>query len=204
MGQALTSAGNTNWGDLCGRPSHPISWDEAEELRCEPLFVSHHSQPSYGSSTRPRQRAAESRRDTSEVSPTRMHRRKFQKTAARKKKEARESAARALQKTKARLGIGTVGLLKGAISSPLAAVTQRRTPKTAPTSDRIPGSALAEDLLHKHNWKQGVEETEATVREMRRKTTQIAPAYNKGALQYLPKGIETDEWPSREGSPKRK
>jgi hypothetical protein len=130
-----------------------------------------------------------------------MHRRKFQKTAARKKNEARESAARALQKTKARLGIGTVGLLKGAISSPLAAVTQRRTPKTAPTSDRISGSALAEDLS---NWKQGVEETEATVREMRRKTTQIAPAYNKGALQYLPKGIETDEWPSREGSPKRK
>jgi hypothetical protein len=152
----------------------------------------------------PSTKSCRSRRDTSEVSPTRMHRRKFQKTAARKKKEARESAARALQKTKARLGIGTVGLLKGAISSPLAAVTQRRTPKTAPTSDRIPGSALAEDLLHKHNWKQGVEETEATVREMRRKTTQIAPAYNKGALQYLPKGIETDEWPSREGSPKRK
>jgi hypothetical protein len=71
----------------------------------------------------PSTKSCRSRRDASEVSPTRMHRRKFQKTAARKKKEARESAARALQKTKARLGIGTVGLLKGAISSPLAAVT---------------------------------------------------------------------------------
>src|SRR5262249_4775339 len=127
-----------------------------------------------------------------------MHRRQFQKTAARKKKEARESAARALQKTKARLGIGTTGPLKSAISSPLAAVTQRSTPKTAPTSDRIPGYAPAKDLLHKHKWKQEAKETAATVREMRRKTTQIAPAYNKGALQYLPKGSDTDEWPSRE------
>jgi len=133
-----------------------------------------------------------------------MPHRKFQKTIARKKKEARESAARALQKTKARLGISTAGPLKGAISSPLAAVTKRRTPKTAPTSDRIPGAALANDLLHKHKWKQEAKETEATVREMRRKTTQIAPAYNKGALQYLPKGGDNDEWPSREGAPKRK
>ena len=133
-----------------------------------------------------------------------MRRRKFQKDAARKKKEARESAARSLQKTKVRLGIGTARPLKGAISSPLAAVTQRRAPKTAPTSDRIPGSALAKDFLHEHKWKEGAEETEATVREMRRKATQIAPAYNKGALQYLPKRIDTDEWPSREGSPNRK
>ena len=133
-----------------------------------------------------------------------MRRRKFHKTAARKKREARETAARALQKTRARLGIRTVGPLKGAISSPLAAVTQRRTPKTAPTSDRIPGSALAKDLLYEHKWKEGAEETEATVREMRSKAKQIGPAYNKGALQYLPKGIDSDEWPSRESSQKRK
>jgi hypothetical protein len=133
-----------------------------------------------------------------------MRRRKFQKAAARKKKEALASAARALQKTKERLGIGAAGPLKGATSSPLAAVTQRRAPKTVPTSNRIPGSALAKDLLHEHKWKQGAEETDATVREMRRKATQIAPAYNKGALQYLPKGMDSTEWPSREGSPKRR
>jgi hypothetical protein len=133
-----------------------------------------------------------------------MRRRRFQKAAGRKKKEARESEARALQKTKARLGIGTARPLKGAISSPLAAATQRRAPKLAPTSDRIPASALAKDLLHEHKWKEGAEETGATVREMRRKATQIAPAYNKGALQYLPKGIDTDQWPSREGSQKRR
>ena len=133
-----------------------------------------------------------------------MRRRKFQKAAARKKKEARESAARALQKTKAKLGIGRAGPLKGAMSSPLAADPQRRTPETAPTSDRIPGSALAKDFLYEHKWKEGAEETEATVREMRRKAKHIGPAYNKGALQYLPKGIDSDEWPSRERSQKRK
>jgi hypothetical protein len=103
-----------------------------------------------------------------------MRRRKFQKAIARKKREARESAAPALQKTKARFGIDAAGLLKGATRSPLATDTQRRDPKTAPTSDRIPGSALAKDLVHEHKWKEGAKETEATVREMRRKATQIA------------------------------
>jgi hypothetical protein len=56
----------------------------------------------------------------------------------------------------------------------------------APTSDRIPGSAPARDLMHAHKWKRGAKETEATVREIRRKGSKIAPAYNKGAMQYLP------------------
>jgi hypothetical protein len=44
------------------------------------------------------------------------------------------------------------------------------------------------DLMHAHKWKRGAEEREATLKEIRRKATQIAPAYNKGALQYLPGG----------------
>jgi len=35
-------------------------------------------------------------------------------------------------------------------------------------------------------WKRGASETGATVREIRRKASKIAPAYNKSALQYLP------------------
>jgi hypothetical protein len=129
-----------------------------------------------------------------------MRARKFQKAAGRKKREARENAARALLKTKARLGIEAADPPKGVIPSPLTADTRRRSPKMAPTSDRIPGSASAKDLLHEHKWKEGAEETEATVREIRRKASQIAPAYNKGALQYLPKRVGSDEWPTREGS----
>ena len=131
-----------------------------------------------------------------------MPRRKFQKAASRTKKEARENAARALQKTKAKVDIDAVSPLKGVTPSPLVADIYRRAPKTAPTSDRIPG--YAQDIFHEHKWKEGAEETEATIREMRRKARQIGPAYNKGALQYLPKGIDSDEWPSREGSQKRK
>ena len=40
--------------------------------------------------------------------------------------------------------------------------------------------------MHAHRWKSGVSENEATVKEIRRKASKIAPAYNKGALQYLP------------------
>jgi len=42
------------------------------------------------------------------------------------------------------------------------------------------------DLIHEHKWKRGSEEKAATVEEISRKTTLIGPAYNKGAVQYLP------------------
>ena len=51
---------------------------------------------------------------------------------------------------------------------------------------RIPGSAASRDFMHTHKWKRGATETEATAKEIRRKASRIAPAYNKGALQYLP------------------
>jgi hypothetical protein len=40
--------------------------------------------------------------------------------------------------------------------------------------------------MHAHEWKRGIRETEATVKEIRRKASKIAPAFNKGALQYMP------------------
>jgi hypothetical protein len=40
--------------------------------------------------------------------------------------------------------------------------------------------------MHDYKWRRGAEETASTVDEIRRKATRIAPAYNKGALQYLP------------------
>ena len=123
--------------------------------------------------------------------------RKRATTPHRLKKEAKQRAAKELQRTKRRLGLGEPKPLKGIVPHPLAATTLPRQVKTAPTSNRIPGTAAARDLLNAHKWKQGLKETEATTREMRRKSTQIAPAYNKGALQYLPRGTEKDEWPER-------
>lgn len=108
------------------------------------------------------------------------------RSAYRKKQEAKEQAAKSLQQTKKRLGIGPVRPLRGAKPSPLVTRTWERRPKLAPTSDRIPGAAPAGDFMHAPKWKRGAQETEATVREIRRKASKIAPAYNKGALQYLP------------------
>ena len=108
------------------------------------------------------------------------------KSEYRKKQEAKERAAKSLQQAKKRLGIGPAKPLRGAKPSPLATRTWERRPKLAPTSDRIPGVAPSEDFMHAPKWKRGAGETEATVREIRRKASKIAPAYNKGALQYLP------------------
>jgi hypothetical protein len=119
--------------------------------------------------------------------------RKRAKTPYRLKKEAKQRAARELQRTKRRLGLGGPQPPRGIVPHPLAATTLPRQVKPAPTSDRIPGTAAANDLLHAHKWKQGVKETNATTRDMQRKSTQIAPAYNKGALQYLP-GRQKDDW----------
>jgi hypothetical protein len=113
------------------------------------------------------------------------------KTEYQKKKEAKARAARALDETKERLGIGRTLPLRGAKPSPLATETWKRKANPAPTSDRIPGSAPASDLMHAHKWKRGAQETEATVTEFKRKATRIAPAYNKGALQYLPGGKDS-------------
>jgi hypothetical protein len=108
------------------------------------------------------------------------------KSEYRKKQDAKELAAKSLLQTKKRLGVGPVKPLFGAKPSPLEAKTWERKTRLSPTSDRIPASAPATDFMHAHRWKKGVTENAATVKEIRRKASKIAPAYNKGALQYLP------------------
>lgn len=123
------------------------------------------------------------------------------KTEYQRKQEGKAKAARELDATKKRLGLGEPGPLRGVTPSPLEATSQRRTPNLVPTSDCVPAPVFARDLLHGHRWRRGAEETSETVGAMRRKATQIAPAYNKGALQYLPGGIKNDQWPSRQEEP---
>jgi hypothetical protein len=108
------------------------------------------------------------------------------KSEYRKKQEAKDRAAKSLQQTKKRLGVGPVKPLSGVKPSPLVAKPWERKAVLSPTSDRIPGPAPATDFMHAHKWKKGVRENVATVKEIRRKASKIAPAYNKGALQYLP------------------
>jgi hypothetical protein len=106
------------------------------------------------------------------------------KSEYRKKQEAQERAAKSLQQTKKRLRIGPAKSPRGVTPNPLVARGLERKPRMAPTSDRIPGPSPAADFMHAHKWKRGVREDVATVREIQRKASKIAPAYN--TLQYLP------------------
>jgi hypothetical protein len=108
------------------------------------------------------------------------------KSEYRRKQHSKETAAKSLQRTKARLGLGPAKPPVGITPDPLVAGRWERKPKIPPTSDRIPGSAPATDFMHAHKWRSDARETAATVKEIRRKASKIAPAYNKGALQYLP------------------
>jgi hypothetical protein len=108
--------------------------------------------------------------------------RKRATTLHRLKKEAKQRAARELERTKRRLGLGEPQPPEGIVPHPLAVTTLLRQVKPAPISNRMPGTAAARDLLHAHKWKQRVKETEATTREMRRKATQIAPGLQQGSV----------------------
>jgi len=108
------------------------------------------------------------------------------KSEYRRKQEAKERESKALQQIKKRLAVRAPKPLRGAMQSPLVAKAWERRPRTAPTSDQILASAPVDDFMHAHKWKRGMRENEATVKEIRRKASKIAPAYNKGALQYLP------------------
>jgi hypothetical protein len=56
----------------------------------------------------------------------------------------------------------------------------------APMSNTIPGGIAAKrDKLTDHKWKRGAEESAATVKAIEDKAKRIAPAYNKGAVQYI-------------------
>src|SRR5262249_8946418 len=80
------------------------------------------------------------------------------KTEFRKRREARDRLARALRETKKRFGLGSAIPSDGIAPDPLAATSWERKPKTAPTSDRIPGSAPATNLMHDHKWKRGAQD----------------------------------------------
>ena len=107
------------------------------------------------------------------------------KSEYRKGQEAKERAAKSLLQTKKRLGVGPAKPLRARSQVPLwlslgRENLNRRQPSTAslarrlrPTSCmRITGRRESRGCGHgKGNW---------------RKASKIAPAYNKGALQYLP------------------
>lgn len=60
--------------------------------------------------------------------------------------------------------------------------------RTAPTSDDLHHSGGFKRSVDDWKWKRGRQETDATITEIERKKTRIAPAFNKGAAQYITDG----------------
>jgi hypothetical protein len=61
--------------------------------------------------------------------------------------------------------------------------------RTAPCSDSIPGYGFKRSV-DDYKWKRDKEESAATIAEIERKKTRVAPAYNKGATQYITDGAD--------------
>ena len=80
--------------------------------------------------------------------------------------------------------------LRGAVSSPLVSTTYQRQGNTIPTSDRIPANVGKRDIMYEHKWRKDAQEKTETIQEIYRKASRIAPAYNKGSLQYLPSDFD--------------
>src|SRR6478672_2192202 len=105
------------------------------------------------------------------------------KSEYRRKQEAKERASKDLQLTKNGWALVRPSLCAARPPIHLLQAHGRESPRRRPhlTEYQDP----AGDFMHAHRWKRHARETEATVKEIRRKASKIAPAYNKGALQYL-------------------
>ena len=60
----------------------------------------------------------------------------------------------------------------------------------APLSNRLDFDGGYKRSIDDHKWKRDRVESKATIEEIERKKTRVAPAYNKGATQYITDGAD--------------
>jgi len=61
-------------------------------------------------------------------------------------------------------------------------------PRVAKTSDCVPrGVGTKKDLLYRHKWQRGAEESDATVAAMYEKANSVGVPYNKGPAMFIMK-----------------
>jgi len=63
-------------------------------------------------------------------------------------------------------------------------------PRGAPLSNSIPAGGGFKRSIDDHKWRRGRTESDATIAEIERKKTRIAPAFNKGANMYISDGMD--------------
>lgn len=63
-------------------------------------------------------------------------------------------------------------------------------PRGAPLSNSIPAGGGYKRSIDDYKWRRGQSESDATIAEIERKKTRIAPAFNKGANMYVSDGMD--------------
>jgi len=106
------------------------------------------------------------------------------------KQQAKAQAKRELEKTLEKYGLKGKRST-GAVGSPLSTGSYVRQGNNVPTSDRITKMEGKRDLMYEHKWKRDASESKETVSEIQRKANNIAPAYSKGAYQYITGDVKT-------------
>lgn len=105
----------------------------------------------------------------------------LRKRKARKPTQAMIDSQRVTQELLERVGYHKPAKTKKKFSYSLAVESN-----AAPLTNTIPGGIAAKrDKLTEHKWKRGAEESAATVKAIEEKAKRVAPAYNKGAVQYI-------------------
>lgn len=110
----------------------------------------------------------------------------------RKRKSRKPTQAMVESQRKTNELLERVGYFKGTKSKPQKfSYSLACESNAAPLSNSIPGGIAAKrDVLNDHKWKRDQQETPETVRAIEEKAKRVAPAYNKGATQYITDGTE--------------
>ena len=105
----------------------------------------------------------------------------LRKRKARKPTQTMIDSQRMTQELLDRVGYHKPTKIKKKFSYSLAVESN-----AAPLTNTIPGGIAAKrDKLTEHKWKRGAEESAATVKAIEEKAMRTAPAFSKGAYQYI-------------------
>lgn len=84
--------------------------------------------------------------------------------------------------------VGYTGKRKARVSFPNLKVENGD--GVAELSDNIPGAGGYKRSVDDYKWKRDVVESVSTIAEIEKKKMRVAPAYNKGATQYITDGAD--------------
>ena len=113
-------------------------------------------------------------------------------TNMRKRKARKPTQAMIESQRKTNELLERVGYFKSTKTAPKKFTYSLATESNAaPMTNTIPGGIAAKrDKLNDHKWKRDHQESAATVQAMQDKAARTAPAYSKGAYQYITEGTD--------------